>query len=179
MRLAFSVVLSLCCAPVALAADSVAYRFEWIGGGGFEMRGALSFSADLMGAQVVTEADVQCFVIEGFEAGAPIGRWALGQLSEETTWTLTFDPVTEAFVVFGDGAPMPQAWNMDGGGFNCGDGGFGFNIGNAAQDLCLDGQLLYQSQVSPGRPFPATRDDGFAFPGDACSGVMILSQAAR
>ncbi len=170
------------CLAVVMAAEaavaqsqSVAFGFEWSGGGGYVMRGGLSFSADLMGSQIVTQEDVQCFVIEGFKDDVPIGRWALGQLTEETTWTLTFDPVVEAFVVFGPGAPMPQAWNMDGGGFNCGEGGFGFNIGNAAQDLCLDGQLIYESQVEPEQSFPAVRDDGFAFPSDACAGVMILS----
>jgi len=158
------------------AAQTVAYSFVWQGGGGYSMRGGLSFDAALMGGQLVLEDDVQCFVIQGFRGDEPIGRWALGQLTEETTWRLTFDPVTERFPVWGPDTPMPQAWNMDGGGYDCGDGGFGFNIGNAAQDLCLDGTLLVDSQVAPARPFPARRDDDFAFPGDACAGVLLMSR---
>lgn len=157
------------------AAQSVAYSFEWTGSGGYAMRGALSFPADLMGAQRVFEDDVDCFVIEGYRDGQPIGRWALGMLTEETTWFLTFDPVLEEFVVWGPAAPMPQAWNMDGGGYNCGADGFGFNIGNAAQDLCLDGDLLVESQVMPATPFPAERNDAYPFPADACAGEMLMS----
>ena len=166
--------LALGLAPAA-GAQTVTYSFEWPGGGGYAMRGALSFDAALLGEQIVTEEDVDCFVVEGTHDGAPIGRWALGMLTETTTWSMTFDPVLEQFVVFGPGAPMPQAWNMNGIGTDCGPDGFGFNIGNAAQDLCLGGALLVESQVPPTRPFPAARDDGFSFPADACHGTMILS----
>ncbi len=166
--------LALGLAPSAKA-QSVTYSFEWVGGGGFSMRGAVSFDAGLMAEQLVTEDEVECFVVEGYQDDTPIGRWALGMLTETTTWTMTFDPVLEQFVVFGPGAPMPQAWNMNGIGTDCGEDGFGFNIGNAAQDLCLGGTLLVDSQVNPTRPFPAVRNDGFVFPGDACHGTMILS----
>jgi hypothetical protein len=91
-------------------------------------------------------------------------------LRPETTWVLTFDAATGSFAPWGPGAEMPQAWNMDGGGYDCGAGGFGFNIGNAAQDLCIDGQLIFDSQVTPERPFPAQPAPGFAFPADACRG---------
>ncbi|WP_253913271.1 hypothetical protein [Pseudoruegeria sp. HB172150] len=157
------------------AAQSVAYRFEWVGEGGFVMRGGLSFPADLMGSQVVLEEDVDCFVIEGERDGQPLGRWALGMLEDDTTWMLTFDPVVEEFIVYGPEAPMPQAWNMDGLGYDCGAEGFGFNIGNAAQDLCVNGELMVASQVDPRRPFPVERDDNFAFPSDACHGTMLMS----
>ncbi len=160
----------------AAKAQSVAFRFEWQGAGGYVMRGGLSFDAALMGEQLVFETDVDCFVIEGFRDGDPIGGWALGMRTEDTTWRLTFDPVVEQFLVWGPMSPMPQAWNMDGAGYDCGAGGFGFNIGNAAQDLCLDGELLTASQVDPSRPFPALRDDDFAFPADACSGDLLMSR---
>lgn len=168
--------IALAAAGAAAEAQSVAFRFDWKGAGGYAMRGALSFDAALMGEQLVLEDDVQCFVIQGYLDEEPIGRWALGLRTEDTTWRLTFDPVTEAFLVWGPETPMPQAWNMDGGGYDCGAGGFGFNIGNAAQDLCLDGELLVDSQVTPSRAFPAVRDDGFAFPDDACAGVMLMSR---
>ncbi|MDF0603188.1 hypothetical protein P1J78_20800 [Psychromarinibacter sp. C21-152] len=172
------ILLALCLAAPALpaAADSVAYRFEWPGAGGYAMRGALSFDAALMGTQRVLETDVQCFVIEGYHQEERIGRWALGMKDEETTWRLTFDPVLEEFVVWGPQAPMPQAWNMDGGGYDCGPEGFGFNIGNAAQDLCVNGDLIEQSQVDPARAFPAERDDDYPFPADACRAEMLMSR---
>ncbi|WP_417723506.1 hypothetical protein [Salipiger sp.] len=162
-------------AGAPLAAQDAAYVFEWQGSGGYSMKGALSFDAELAAEGIVTARDVQCFVVEGFRDGAPIGRWALGMLNEETTWILTFRPDVPDFPVYGPGQPMPQAWNMDGFGTDCGDGGFGFNIGNAAQDLCLDGKLLNDSRVFPSRPMPATpAPDSYRFPGDACTGPVLM-----
>ena len=123
----------------------------------------------------MTETEVQCFFIDGYHEGERIGHWALGRLAPETSWTLTFDPVASEFVVYGAGAFMPQAWNMNGFGDDCGTEGFGFNIGNAAQDLCLDGKLLVASQIPPERPFPARPDPGARFPSDACAGDLLLS----
>ncbi|MAM62675.1 MAG: hypothetical protein CMH11_14430 [Maritimibacter sp.] len=155
--------------------QDVAYSFTWEGAGGYVMQGGIAFDSDRPGGRLVRENDVQCFVIEGFRNGEPIGRWALGQLTEETTWTLTFSPAQSAFVVYGPMADMPQAWNMNGFGENCGDPGFGFNIGNFAQDLCVDGELARDSQIAPARPFPATRDDGYVFPSDGCRSALMLS----
>jgi hypothetical protein len=161
----------------AARGEDVAYSFTWEGAGGYVMHGALAFDAASAGP-LVRENDVQCFVIEGFRDDEPIGRWALGQLTEETTWTLTFSPAQSAFVVYSPMATMPQAWNMDGFGENCGDPGFGFNIGNFAQDLCVDGELARESQIAPARPFPATRDDGYVFPSDGCRSALMLSDLA-
>ncbi|MGR3376443.1 hypothetical protein [Salipiger abyssi] len=157
-------------------AENASYRFEWQGSGGYAMRGALSFDAALLGREEVRASDLTCFVIEGYRDSEPIGRWALGMLNEETTWSLSFRPSGPEFIVFGPGHPMPQAWNMDGAGTDCGPGGFGFNIGNAAQDLCLDGRLVIGSQVDPSRPFPAVRDDDVPFPSDGCMGPMLMSK---
>jgi hypothetical protein len=154
------------------------WRFVWEGSGGYLMTGALAF--DSAGADgLVTEGDADCFVIEGSRNGLPIGRWALGMLTIDTTWVLSFDPAAGAFVVYGDNAWMPQAWNMDGYGTDCGPEGFGFNIGGAAQDLCLKGELLYESQVDAVRPFPAERDDAFVFPPDACIGPELIGLAPQ
>lgn len=163
----------------AAAAQDARFRFVWQGGGGYTLRGAMSFPAELLSARQVHETDLSCFEIEGFSGAAPVGRWALGMLTPETTWTLTFDPAASAFVVYGPGAVMPQAWNMDGGGYNCGPDGFGFNIGNAAQDLCVDEQLIFDSQVDPSQPFPALRDDRLAFGEDACRPEMLLGALPR
>jgi hypothetical protein len=174
MRRHFQWALAFGLASVAAAqAEPRIYAFTWAGQGGYEMRGALAFeSARTIG--LITESEVDCFVIEGFLNGQPLGRWALGMLNEDTTWTLAFDPVTEGFVVFGSLAIMPQGWNMNGGGTDCGNPGFGFNIGNAAQDLCVNGELIFESQVDPSRPFPAKRVATFPFPADVCLGPKLI-----
>ncbi|MCT4373513.1 hypothetical protein CLG85_025740 [Yangia mangrovi] len=161
----------------AARASELAWRFEWLGNGGYEMRGAIAIDAALAERDYVYAEDVECFVVEGYHEGRPIGRWALGMKTDETSWALTFRPRQNAFEVFGPQSPMPQAWNMNGFGTDCGREGFGFNIGNAAQDLCLDGHLLTASQVTPSRPFPATRDDAARFPRDACLAPALLGQA--
>ncbi|WP_229672966.1 hypothetical protein [Salipiger pallidus] len=160
----------------AAGAEDVAFRFTWEGGNGYEMTGALSFDSALLERGEVREGDLTCFVAEGTQGGASVGRWALGMRTEDTTWHMTFLPQQSEFAVFGPRYPMPQAWNMDGFGTDCGAGGFGFNIGNAAQDLCIDGALVVPSQVPPDQPFPAVRDDDVAFPPDACIGPMLMSR---
>ncbi|SDI98484.1 hypothetical protein [Salipiger marinus] len=173
-RFSLMAVLATLALAGAAHAQNLTWRFDWQGGGGYSLRGALAFDAAMAERDVVVAEDVDCFVIEGFRDGAPIGRWALGMLTEDTTWRLTFHPQRDAFAVYGPDALMPQAWNMDGFGTDCGAGGFGFNIGNAAQDLCLDGRLLQMSQVAPDRPFPAQRDDAYRFPSDACRAPMLM-----
>ncbi|MGP6088523.1 hypothetical protein [Antarctobacter jejuensis] len=163
----------------AALAEPVTYAFEWQGGGGYRVKGALEFDPEEVAGPFVLESDLSCFVIEGKLDGAPVGRWALTMLNEETTWRLHFDPEASSFIVDGEGIWMPQAWNMDGEGVDCGKDGFGFNIGNAAQDICLDGRLIVDSQVSPGTPFPASRVEDFAFPKDACKLPALLSLLDR
>ena len=167
--------LLLCVSAGAAGAEEARYRFEWQGEGGYVMRGAMSFDAALLGSSIVTASALSCFFMGGSRGGEPVGRWALAMLNEETSWVLTFLPQSSEFAVFGEGAEMPQAWNMDGFGTDCGAGGFGFNIGNAAQDLCIDGRLILESQVPPERPFPALRDDSLSFPPDACMGPLMMS----
>ncbi|MEM1273740.1 MAG: hypothetical protein AAGF88_07985 [Pseudomonadota bacterium] len=174
MRLFIATLFAFCTHP-AFAQD---YVFEWTGSGGYSMRGAMSFPLSV-GKGILTEAQVQCFEIEGFLDGAPIGRWALEQLTEETTWQLNFDPEAQRFLTASAELPVSQAWNMDGGGENCGDDGFGFNLGDFAQDLCLDNSLLVESQVPPSTPFPATEVFGHVFSPDACFGAAIMSRGAR
>lgn len=171
----FAAVLAILCAS-PVAADSVAYRFTWQGAGGYEMRGLMAFDAALMSVNRVYETDLSCFEINGFKDGAKIGRWALGLLTPDTTWTLTFDPQASEFVVYGAESPMPQAWNMDGAGYNCGDPGFGFNIGSAAQDVCVDGELIFDSQVVPPQPFPVEPETSPKFSQDACRPDLLLGQ---
>lgn len=165
----------LACAAGMAAAEPETWAFEWQGSGGYAVRGGLSYDSAAVQGPFVVEGDVTCFVIEGTRDGAAVGRWALGQLNEETTWRLHFDPARGSFLVEGDGIWMPQAWNMDGEGIDCGAGGFGFNIGNAAQDICLDNRLIVESQVTPDRAFPAVPVERYDFPSDACIGPALLS----
>ncbi|WP_226622234.1 hypothetical protein [Alloyangia pacifica] len=177
MKHAVIAVLALVAGTSAGRAADLAWRFEWQGNGGYEMRGAIAIDAALAERDYVYAEDVECFVVEGYHDDEPIGRWALGMKTDETSWALTFRPRQSEFAVFGPESPMPQAWNMNGFGTDCGREGFGFNIGNAAQDLCLNGRLLTASQVTPSRPFPATRDDAVSFPADACLAPALLGQA--
>lgn len=174
-RIAVAVLVAGLAGTMAQAEDA-AFRFVWEGANGYEMRGAMSFDSALLGQNEVRARELTCFEMQGTRDGAPVGRWALGMLDEETTWRLTFLPQSASFAVFGPGHLMPQAWNMDGAGTDCGEGGFGFNIGNAAQDLCIDGRLVLGSQVPPDRPFPAVRDDDVDFSADACMGPMLMSR---
>ncbi|MEC7762243.1 MAG: hypothetical protein VX874_10080 [Pseudomonadota bacterium] len=174
MRIAL--ILTFLSLPVAAHAEDAIYRFTWQGAGGYAFDGAMSFDASKLGGGRIHEGDVQCFVIEGRRGEVPVGRWALGMLIPETTWLLTFDTGVEEFVTYGLGDPMPQAWNMDGYGTDCGEGGFGFNIGNYAQDICIGGTLIADSQMPPVAPFPAERVDTYDFPVDGCRPSMLLSE---
>ncbi|MFW2541265.1 hypothetical protein ACN2XU_01390 [Primorskyibacter sp. 2E107] len=166
--------LLLVLAALPAAADPVTYRFSWKGAEGYSMTGAMSFDSALLDARVVREGDVSCFHIDGFFDGEPIGRWALTMLNERTSWRLHFIPREAAFVVEGRGIPMPQAWNMNGAGDDCGEGGFGFNLGNLGQDFCRNDEPLFASRIDPYTPFPAVRDDSYQFPPDACPGPPVL-----
>ncbi|MBT53395.1 MAG: hypothetical protein CMF72_08355 [Mameliella sp.] len=166
--------LGLTIAAGGAVADPVTYAFEWAGGGGYAIKGALQFDDAAYTGRFVREQDLSCFVIEGSKDGEDVGRWALTMLNEQTSWRMHFDPVLGRFLVEGEGVWMPQAWNMNGEGIDCGEGGFGFNIGNAAQDICVDNQLIFESQVTPEEPFLAARMDEFEFPRDACIAPPLL-----
>ncbi|MFW2589157.1 hypothetical protein [Sagittula sp. SSi028] len=162
--------------PIAAQAQEAIYEFSWDGAGGYSLQGAVAVDRLRDETALITQDDVSCFYIKGRLGDREIGEWGLGLLNEETWWRMLLDPQVPAFLVEGMGAQMPQAWNMDGFGTSCGAGGFGFNIGSAAQDLCIDGQLIVDSQIDPFRPFPVTPVQTHAFPAYACRGVDLLSQ---
>jgi hypothetical protein len=158
----------------AATAELSTWRFTWEGAGGYRIEGRMAFDAAHLSRPELRADDIACFVIEGFHGDRPIGRWALGQRGPATTWILTFLPTERAFAVYGPDHPMPQAWNMDGFGTDCGPGGFGFNVGNWAQDICVDGRLIVASQVAPSQPLPAVPAPGLGFPPDACPGDLLI-----
>ncbi|MGX9355211.1 hypothetical protein ACS3SW_08630 [Roseobacteraceae bacterium S113] len=169
-------VVLACVWGVCAAAQEVTYRFSWEGGGGYAMSGAFSYDPAEIADGIVREGDLTCFAVAGAKDGAVLGSFELSEVTPETTWVFTFFPLIHSFATFDAHFPMPQAWNMDGFGFNCGPGGFGFNIGSAAQDLCFDGQLLVESQVPPDRPFRAMRDDGHAYGPGACRAPLLMGE---
>ncbi|MEM9579398.1 MAG: hypothetical protein AAF891_01825 [Pseudomonadota bacterium] len=179
MRRVFICTAIFCTLAAAAQAEVRAYQFTWSGANGHRVTGALAYDADLTHGDLVREADLVCFSIEGMQGGRLLGRWALGMLTPQTSWRLFFVPSQSVFLVEGQGVDMPQAWNMNGDGDDCGAGGFGFNIGSYAQDICVDGELIIDSQVSPYAPFAAKRNDGFVFPPDGCLGPMMLSRWAN
>ena len=156
-----------------LLAEAGIYRFDWQGGAGYRLEGAIAFDPD-RALGIVTAADVTCFEIFGFHEEKPLGYWHLGLLTEETAWRLHFLPADQRFLDEGDGIWMPQAWNMEGDGYGCGPGGLGFNLGNVAQDICVDAQLIEQSQVSPFQTFPAEPAPDHRFSSGACMGPLLL-----
>ncbi len=174
MRLLITVSLLACLSCLNARAEGPIYRFHWQGGDGYTMDGALSFDPATPGP-IIRDSDVVCFFIEGRDEGALIGRWDMSMLHPGSIWRLHFDAGRAAFLVEGEGVHMPQAWNMAGSGSGCGQDGFGFNLGNIAQDLCVDDKVIIASQVDPYAPFGATRDDAFRFPPGSCKAPPMLS----
>ncbi len=161
--------------PGLAAANEAVYRFVWEGGGGYRMEGALAFDP-AKAAEIVRESDLSCFQVEGFAKDESLGHLDLSKLGPGTVWRLHFLPRDNRFLVDGEWAWMPQAWNMHGDGTGCGAGGFGFNLGNVAQDICVDDALVIESQANPAQPFPAQRVQSFPFRSGACRGPMLLGQ---
>ncbi|EAR49841.1 hypothetical protein OG2516_06037 [Oceanicola granulosus HTCC2516] len=151
------------------------YRFKWIGANGYRLAGGMAFDPAAAGDDgLIREDAVECFFIEGYRHDRPLGRWGLAALREETTFYLEFDPRTRRFSLPSEEAPVTQGWNMDGVGDNCGAGGFGFNVGNYAQDICLDNRLIADSQIDPWTELRAVPDPGLAMPDDACRGPVLM-----
>ncbi len=150
------VVACLALLGLATQAQAAKFQFCWIGGGGYTMRGIIGFPDALLGTGVITQDDVTEFAIFGFHNDVPIGSWSLEQLTPETTWVLRFDTDTLEFPTGGHRLlGTYQAWNANGEVNDCGVGGFGFNGGNYAQDVCIDNTYIEVSSIDPDTPFRA------------------------
>lgn len=164
-------------AALALAAAPAAaetWEFCWQGSGGWEMFGRMEVAEGA--PDFIDQTHVTDFYIAGFLDGAPMGSWQLGDRTPRTSWHLRFDRVSGQFPTGGlrpDGADY-QAWNAGGSADDCGIPGFGFNAGNNAQDVCVDGQWRTDSMVERETPFPAYRD---SLPFD-CPAVPLLGSDA-
>jgi hypothetical protein len=143
-------------AALAGPAQAATHGFCWRGANGYRIEGVISYPDALAGG-IVTESDLTGFEIAGWQDDAFLGRWSMEQLTPETTWTLRFDTRSLAFPMGGNEADGTyQAWNADGTVDDCGVPGFGFNGGNWAQDVCVDGVFRRDSSIDPETPLMAT-----------------------
>jgi len=164
---------SLACLLLATTpAQAAKFQFCWIGNSGYTMRGSISFPDALLGSGIITQDDVTGFSIYGFLDNFPIGSWTLDQRTTQTTWELYFDTTALEFPMGGIALDQSyQAWNANGDVNDCGAGGFGFNGGNWAQDVCIDNLWIEDSSITPDTPLPAY-PEGVAV---HCEAVLNLS----
>jgi len=135
----------------AHAAD---FYFCWQGANGYTMTGQMTIDPAALNKPVVTHDDVSLFKIAGYQNGSLLGKWDMATRVEGASWFLNFDPVRREFMTPGDlGLGVSQAWNANGNADDCGTPGFGFNLGNYAQDFCLNGVWVEASGMPPEKPF--------------------------
>ena len=147
---AATLVLALCATTV----DAAEYYFCWEGENGYTMTGQMSLAAGAREKPIVTEDDVTEFRIAGYKDGILIGKWDQATRESDDPWFLTFDPGRFAFFTPAElGLGVSQAWNAGGNANDCGNPGFGFNLGNYAQDFCLNGVWVEESGMPPETPF--------------------------
>ena len=133
----------------------------WTGGSGFTMTGRMDLPDSAMRKPLVTQSDLTGFQITGYHKGAKIGSWTMKDAPAQTTWLLRFEPKSLSFPVGGNfGSLVSQGWNANGEVNDCGTPGFGFNSGNYAQDVCVDGVYMHASSIDPATPLIATYDPG-------------------
>lgn len=133
------------------------YYFCWTGGNGYTMTGQMSLDPAALTQPLVTEGQVRAFKIAGYRDGALIGKWDMATRAPDAPWLLYFYPQTMAFATPADlGLGVTQAWNAGGMADDCGDPGFGFNLGDYAQDFCLNNVWVEASGMPPDTPFMVT-----------------------
>lgn len=136
---------------LATPAQAVTHAFCWIGADDYRIEGFITYPDDATG--IVTEDTVTGFGITGWRGGAYLGEWSMTERTPTTSFTLRFDTDTLSFPMGGNIADGTyQEWNADGTATDCGTPGFGFNGGNRAQDVCVDGVFIEPSGISPDTP---------------------------
>lgn len=141
------------------AANAAVLNLCWTGAGGYTMTGRMELPDSAMRKGMVRETDVTAFKITGYLNAVRIGSWNMIEQTEATSWTLYFDPNTFTFPTAADlGKSVSQEWNADGNVDDCGTPGFGFNAGNWAQDVCVNGTYIESSSIDPDTTFFATYD---------------------
>ncbi len=135
-------------------ANAADFYFCWKGENGYTMTGQMDINPVALNKPVITEDDVTLFKIAGYQGGILLGKWDMVTRADDASWILHFDPARSAFLTPGDaGLGVSQAWNADGTATDCGNPGFGFNLGNYAQDFCLNGVWVEESGMPPETPF--------------------------
>ncbi|SFJ77568.1 hypothetical protein [Jannaschia pohangensis] len=143
---------------LASPAQAVTHSFCWLGANGYRIEGYISYP-DTLADSIVTEDDVDGFGITGWLEDVWLGEWSLKDRTPETSFTLRFDARALAFAMGGYPAEGTyQEWNANGFADDCGNPGFGFNGGNRAQDVCVNGQFIEESGISPDTPLAISPD---------------------
>lgn len=139
---------------IATQANAADFYFCWTGGSGYTMTGQMAIPESALNQPLITEADVTGFKIAGYLDGALLGKWDMSMLTPDTSWMLRYDPIRGVFPTPGElELGVTQAWNAGGNADDCGESGFGFNLGNYAQDFCLHGVWIEESGMPPDTPF--------------------------
>ncbi|WP_411889352.1 hypothetical protein [Yoonia sp. SDW83-1] len=146
--------LTTALALFATNAQAADFYFCWKGANDYTMTGQMTIEPSALNKPVVTEADVTRFKIAGYQEGTLLGKWDMATRDATDSWTLFFNPARNAFMTPGEiGLGVSQAWNANGNADDCGNPGFGFNLGNFAQDFCLNGVWIEESGMPPETPF--------------------------
>lgn len=143
---------------LSLPAQAATHTFCWRGANGYRIEGFISYPDTAQG-WLVTENTLTGFGITGFRDDTYLGQWSMKDLTPDTSWTLRFDTETLEFPMGGyreDGTY--QEWNANGFADNCGNPGFGFNGGNRAQDVCVNGVFIDESGIAPDTPLRISPD---------------------
>ena len=158
--------------PVAATAADLS--FCWTGANGYTMTGKMRVAPDAMDGGIVTENDLTAFKIAGYRDGKLLGTWDMTQRDPQTTWHLRFDSDTMTFLTGGSFQSLhSQGWNANGNVSDCGTPGFGFNSGNYAQDICVNGRYLSDSSIDPTTPLRA----GTGPVSPTCGSTMLMSKS--
>ena len=145
---------SLALSLVATQAQAADFYFCWQGSNGFTMTGQMSIDPTAINKPLITQNDVTLFKIAGYQDGSILGKWDMATRAADDSWFLNYDPARRAFLTPGEmGLGVSQAWNANGNANDCGVPGFGFNLGNYAQDFCVDGRWVEESGMPPETPF--------------------------
>ena len=144
-------------ALLATPAQAVTYAFCWQGGAGYRIEGTISYPDGRTG--LLTETDLTGFAIRGFRGPVQVGKWNLATAEADDPVTIRFDADALAFPMGGwRSSDTYQEWNAGGTADDCGNPGFGFNGGNRAQDVCVNGAFIDESGVPPDTPLAVAAD---------------------
>ena len=151
--------IMVCMFAFAPTAQAAVLNLCWTGGSGYTMTGRMELPDSAMRKSMVREDDVSAFKITGYLNGVRVGSWNMRDRTADTSWALYFDPQSFTFLTAFDlGRQVSQEWNANGNVDDCGTPGFGFNAGNYAQDVCINGVYIEPSSIDPETTLFATFD---------------------